>query len=287
MRRINRNDDCWCGSGKKYKKCHMEQDETLRKLGNELGMKIPRDIIKTPEQIEGIRKSGEITRGIFDLVEANIKVGMTTDEINTLVHEYTINHDAIPAPLNYGGFPKSVCTSINDVVCHGIPSDRKLEEGDIINVDVTSILGGYFSDSSRMYIIGEAKKEAVELVEAAKEALQVGMDVVKPYAFVGDIGEAIQTYAESKGYSVVYEYGGHGIGVKFHEDPYIAHVGKKGEGMILLPGMVFTIEPMLNQGRPETRILKDDWTAVTRDGKLSAQWEHTIVVTEDGYEILT
>ena len=287
MRRINRNDDCWCGSGKKYKKCHMEQDETLRKLGNELGMEIPRDIIKTPEQIEGIRKSGEITRGIFALVEDNIKVGMTTDEINTLVHEYTINHDAIPAPLNYGGFPKSVCTSINEVVCHGIPSDRKLEEGDIINVDVTSILDGYFSDSSRMYIIGEAKKEAVELVEAAKEALQVGMDVVKPYAFVGDIGEAIQTYAESKGYSVVYEYGGHGIGVKFHEDPYIAHVGKKGEGMILLPGMVFTIEPMLNQGRPETRTLKDDWTAVTRDGKLSAQWEHTIVVTEDGYEILT
>jgi len=287
MRRINRNDDCWCGSGKKYKKCHMEQDETLRKLGNELGMEIPRDIIKTPEQIEGIRKSGEITRGIFDLVEANIKVGMTTEEINKLVHEYTINHDAIPAPLNYGGFPKSVCTSINDVVCHGIPSDRKLEEGDIINVDVTSILDGYFSDSSRMYIIGEAKKEAVDLVEAAKEALQVGMDAVKPFGFVGDIGEAIQKYAESKGYSVVYEYGGHGIGVKFHEDPYIAHVGRKGEGMILLPGMVFTIEPMLNQGRPETRILKDDWTAVTRDGKLSAQWEHTIVVTDDGYEILT
>lgn len=287
MRRINRNDDCWCGSGKKYKKCHMEQDESLRKLGNELGMKIPRDIIKTPEQIEGIRKSGEITRGIFDLVEANIKVGMTTEEINTLVHEYTINHGAIPAPLNYGGFPKSVCTSINEVVCHGIPSDRKLEEGDIINVDVTSILDGYFSDSSRMYIIGEAKKEAVDLVEAAKEALQVGMDTVKPYGFVGDIGEAIQTYAESKGYSVVYEYGGHGIGVKFHEDPYVAHVGRKGEGMILLPGMVFTVEPMLNQGRPETRTLKDDWTAVTRDGKLSAQWEHTIVVTEDGYEILT
>ncbi len=287
MRRINRNDDCWCGSGVKYKKCHMEQDETLKKIGNEIGMKIPRDIIKTPEQIEGIRKSGEVTRGIFDLVEANIKVGMTTDEINTLVHEYTINHGAIPAPLNYGGFPKSVCTSINEVVCHGIPSDRKLEEGDIINVDVTSILDGYFSDSSRMYIIGEAKKEAVDLVEAAKEALQVGMDAVKPYGYVGDIGEAINTYAKSKGYSVVYEYGGHGIGVKFHEDPYIAHVGKKGEGMILLPGMVFTIEPMLNQGRPGTRILKDDWTAVTRDGKLSAQWEHTILVTEDGYEILT
>ncbi|WBW97685.1 methionyl aminopeptidase [Oceanirhabdus sp. W0125-5] len=287
MRRINRNDECWCGSGKKYKRCHMEQDEALRKLGNELGMKIPRDIIKTPEQIEGIRKSGEITRGIFDLVEKNIKAGMTTDEINTLVHEYTINHDAIPAPLNYGGFPKSVCTSINEVVCHGIPSDRKLEEGDIINVDVTTIKDGYFSDSSRMYIIGEAKKEAVELVEAAKEALQVGMDAVKPYGFVGDIGEAIQTYAQSKGYSVVYEYGGHGIGVKFHEDPYVSHVGKKGEGMILLPGMVFTIEPMLNQGRPETRTLKDDWTAVTRDGKLSAQWEHTIVVTEDGYQILT
>lgn len=288
MKDIKRNDFCWCGSGIKYKKCHMEQDEMLKKLGRELGYKIPRDIIKTKEQIEGIRKSGVITHGILDMVGERIKPGVSTEEVNTWVHDYTIEHNAIPATLGYYGFPKSSCTSINEVVCHGIPSeDRILQEGDIINVDITTILDGYYSDSSRMYIVGEATKEAKDLVESTKEALYKGIEQVKPYNTVGHIGEAIYNFATSKGYSVVYEYGGHGIGIKFHEEPFVSHVGKAGEGMILLPGMVFTIEPMLNIGRAETKILEDDWTAVTIDGSLSAQWEHTVVVTDTGYEILT
>jgi len=287
MKKLSRNDLCWCGSGKKYKKCHMEQDEYLRKLGNQLGFKIPRDIIKTKEQIDGIRKSGEVTKGALDLVGERIKAGITTDEINTWVHEFTIEHGAYPAPLGYGGFPKSVCTSINNVVCHGIPNDTVLKEGDIINVDVTSILDGYYADASRMYIIGEASQEAINLVNDTKIAMDKGIEQVKPFNTVGDIGYAIQSFAESKGYSVVYEYGGHGVGVKFHEEPFVAHVGKRGEGMVLLPGMVFTIEPMINIGRPETKVLEDDWTAVTIDGSLSAQWEHTILVTENGYDILT
>lgn len=288
MGKLSRNDLCWCGSGEKYKKCHMDQDQWLSELSRKVGVKIPKRIIKSKEQIEGVRKSGVITKGILDMLEDKIKPGISTEEINTWAHNYTIEHGAIPAPLGYGGFPKSICTSINDVVCHGIPSkDEILKDGDIVNIDVTSILDGYYADASRMYIVGNANKEAVDLVETAKEALQRGMDAVKPFGFTGDIAEAVQTYAEDKGYSVVYEYGGHGICTKFHEDPFISHVGEKGEGMILLPGMIFTIEPMINTGKPETKVLSDDWTAVTIDGSLSAQWEHTIVVTEDGYEILT
>lgn len=288
MGKLSRNDLCWCGSGEKYKKCHMDQDQWLSELSRKIGVKIPKSIIKSKEKIDGVRKSGVITRGILDMLEDKIKPGISTEEINTWVHNYTIEHGATPAPLNYGGFPKSVCTSINDVVCHGIPSkDEVLKDGDIVNIDVTSILDGYYADASRMYIVGNASEEAVDLVETAKEALQRGMDAVKPFGFTGDIAEAIQTYAEGKGYSVVYEYGGHGVCTKFHEDPFISHVGEKGEGMILLPGMIFTIEPMINIGKPETKVLSDDWTAVTMDGSLSAQWEHTIVVTEDGYEILT
>lgn len=287
MKKMNRNDDCWCGSGKKYKKCHMEQDEKLRKIGNEIGIRIPRDMIKTPDEIEKLRRSGDITRAALDLVGEKIKVGMTTEEINTIVHEYTVENGAIPAPLNYGGFPKSVCTSLNEVVCHGIPCDREIKDGDIINVDVTSILDGYFADASRMYMVGNVSEEAKKLVEASKEALEAGIEAVKPYGFIGDIGEAVMKVAKKHGYSVVSDYGGHGIGSKFHEDPFVSHVSRKGEGMIMLPGMVFTIEPMLNEGTSRVRILEDDWTAVTKDGKLSAQWEHTVVVTEDGYEILT
>jgi methionyl aminopeptidase len=287
MKKISRNDLCWCGSGKKYKRCHMEQDEYLKKLSRQFGYEIPKDIIKTKEQIDGIRKSGVITKAILDLVGERIKEGVTTDEINTWVHEYTIEHGAIPACLGYGGFPKSVCTSINNVVCHGIPDDTVLKNGDIINVDVTSILNGYYADASRMYIIGEASDEATNLVNDTKKAMELGIEQVKPFNTVGDIGYAIQTFAESKKYSVVYEYGGHGVGVKFHEEPFVAHVGRKGEGMVLLPGMTFTIEPMLNIGKAETKVLDDDWTAITVDDSLSAQWEHTILVTEDGYEILT
>lgn len=284
---LTRNDICWCGSGKKYKKCHMEQDIFISNIEQKVGYKIPRDIMKTEEQIDGIRKSCKLTHEVLDMVGEKIKVGVTTNEINTWVHEYTVQHNAYPAPLGYGGFPKSVCTSINDVICHGIPDDTVLKDGDIVNVDVTCILDGYYGDANRMFIIGEASKEAIDLVRVSKECLELGMEQVKPYNTLGDIGNAIQQHAESLGYSVVYDYGGHGVGVEFHEEPFVPHIGKKGEGMIILPNMTFTIEPMINIGSPETDVLEDDWTAVTADGSLSSQWEHTILVTETGYEILT
>lgn len=288
MDKINRNDICWCGSGKKYKKCHMEQDEFITKLEAKVGYQIPRESIKTEEDIEGIRKSCKLTHEVLDMVGERIKAGITTEDINKWVHEYTVEHGAYPAPLGYHGFPKSTCVSINEVVCHGIPSeDRVIKDGDIVNVDVTCILNGYYGDANRTYIIGNATKEAENLVKVAKECLDLGIKQVKPYNTLGDVGYAIQTHAESHGYSVVYDYGGHGIGNDFHEEPFVPHLGKKGEGMILLPNMIFTIEPMINMGRPETTVLEDDWTAVTEDGSLSAQWEHTIRVTEDGYEILT
>ncbi len=287
MSTLLRNDVCWCGSGKKYKKCHMEQDIFISNIEKKVGYKIPRDIMKTEEQIDGIRKSCKLTHEILDMVGERIKAGVTTNEINTWVHEYTIEHNAYPAPLGYSGFPKSVCTSINDVICHGIPDDTVLKDGDIVNVDVTCILEGYYGDANRMYIIGEASKEALDLVRVSKECLEKGIEQVKPYNTLGDIGYAIQQHAESHGYSVVYDYGGHGVGLEFHEEPFVPHIGRKGEGMILLPNMTFTIEPMINIGAPEADILEDDWTAVTADGSLSSQWEHTIRVTETGYEILT
>lgn len=287
MSTLSRNDICWCGSGKKYKRCHMEQDIFISNIEKKVGYKIPRDIMKTEEQIDGIRKSCKLTHDVLDMVADRIKVGVTTDEINTWVHEYTVQHNAYPAPLGYGGFPKSVCTSINEVICHGIPSDRVLKDGDIVNVDVTCILDGYYGDANRMFIIGEASKEAIDLVRVSKECLDLGIEQVKPFNTLGDIGNAIQQHAESHGYSVVYDYGGHGVGLEFHEDPFVPHIGKKGEGTILLPNMTFTIEPMINIGSPESDVLEDDWTAVTIDGSLSSQWEHTIRVTETGYEILT
>ncbi|MGH4122783.1 MAG: methionyl aminopeptidase [Clostridium sp.] len=284
---LSRNDICWCGSGKKYKRCHMEQDIFISNIEQKVGYKIPRDIMKTEEQIDGIRKSCKLTHEILDMVGERIKVGVTTNEINTWVHEYTVEHNAYPAPLGYGGFPKSVCTSINDVICHGIPDDTVLKDGDIVNVDVTCILDGYYGDANRMFIMGKASKEAIDLVRVSKECLDLGIQQVKPYNTLGDIGNAIQQHAESHGYSVVYDYGGHGVGLEFHEEPFVPHIGKKGEGTILLPNMTFTIEPMLNIGSPEADVLEDDWTAVTIDGSLSSQWEHTIRVTETGYEILT
>ncbi len=256
----------------------------------EQGCLVPsRKLIKTPEQIEGIRRSGLITTGALDLVEREIRVGMSTQEINDLVHEYTISHGGIPAPLNYEGFPKSVCTSINEVVCHGIPSEYEiLEEGDIINVDVTTILDGYYSDASRMFIIGKTSQENQKLVDVAKECLQIGMQAAKPYGFVGDIGYAIQQHAKKNGFSVVRDLSGHGVGLEFHEEPDIDHYGRKGTGMLLVPGMVFTIEPMINMGDWHVFVDEDDdWTVVTEDELPSAQWEHTFVMTENGLEILT
>ncbi len=286
--KLNRNNLCWCKSGLKYKNCHLESDEKLSDLKRKGHIVPTRNLIKTKEQIEGIRKSAEINNGLLDLISENIKEGMATEEINKLSHDYTISKGGIPATLNYDGFPKSICVSINNVVCHGIPSkDVILKNGDIVNVDATTILNGYYSDASRMFMIGEVDEEAKKLVEVTKECLNKGLEAVKPWGFLGDIGAAIQEYAESNGYSVVREFGGHGVGLDIHEEPFVSHLGKRGIGMVLVPGMVFTIEPMINAGSNEIFIDEDDgWTVLTDDDSLSAQWEHTILVTEDGIEII-
>ncbi len=286
---MNRNDVCWCGSNKKYKNCHIGFDEKINAYRRKGAIVPPHKIIKTEEQIKGIIESAKINTAILDLVEEHIKAGMSTDEINTLVHDFTISKGAIPAPLNFHGFPKSVCTSLNDEVCHGIPSSSViLEEGDIINVDVSTIYNGYYSDASRMYKIGTVHKDLDRLVDVAKECLDKGVAAVKPWGFLGDVAEAVQKHAESNGYSVVREFGGHGVGLEFHEEPFVSHLGKKGTGMLLVPGMVFTIEPMINMGKPEIFVdADDDWTVLTQDGMPSAQWEYTVLVTETGVEILT
>lgn len=254
------------------------------------GHEVPtRSLIKTPEQIEGIRQSGKINTDVLDLVASEIRAGMSTAEIDKLVYDYTVDHGAIPAPLNYEGFPKSVCTSINEVVCHGIPSeDEILEEGDIINVDVSTIYKGYYSDASRMFIIGKTDPMKEKLVRVTKECLEIGMQAAKPYSFVGDIGHAIERHAKKNGFSVVRDLCGHGVGLKFHEEPDVFHFGRKGTGMLLVPGMVFTIEPMINMGTWKVFVDSEDgWTVVTDDEKPSAQWEHTFVMTEKGVQILT
>lgn len=243
--------------------------------------------LKTPADIIGIKEAGKLVVNTLKLCGDSIKPGMTTNDINDLVHEYTISHGATPAPLNYHGFPKSVCTSVNEVVCHGIPSERKLVEGDIVNVDVTSVLHGYYADANMTFLVGECSDKAKKIVNVARESLKRGLTAVKPGNRIGDIGYAIQEYAESQGCSVVRDYIGHGIGRGFHEAPEVPHYGRKHTGIELVPGMVFTVEPMINLGGPYTRVLKDNWTAVTTDGSLSAQFEQTLVVTETGYEILT
>ena len=295
------NHPCWCGSGKKFKKCHMNSKPTisspekprpsqplapsdpwLRKI------KKARDIlIKTQTQIEGIREAGSLASQLLDMLEERIEPGVTTNQINDWVHEATLAAGAVSAPLNYKGFPKSLCTSINEVVCHGIPGETALKEGDIINVDVTPILNGYYGDSSRMYLVGEVSPEAEKLCRITKECMELGIGQVRPGGTVGDIGHAIQVHAEKHGYSVVREFVGHGTGIYFHEPPQIPHFGERGGGHPLLPGMVFTIEPMINIGKWKVKILADGWTALTNDGTLSAQWEHTVVVTDDGVDVLT
>ena len=220
-------------------------------------------------------------------IEPHIRPGITTDEINELVHEFTVAAGAIPAPLNYHGFPKSVCTSVNHVVCHGIPGKKKLKDGDIVNVDVTSIINGWHGDASKTFFVGKPGVKARKVVEVARRALEIGIGAARPGATLGDIGHAIQSYVESERCSVVREYCGHGIGRAFHEDPQVLHYGRPGEGLELKPGMVFTIEPMVNLGKPGVKLLKDGWTVVTRDKSLSAQFEHTIAITEDGCETLT
>ena len=264
----------------------LERMEYLRKKHKDV---IDDEWIKRPSQIEGIRKAGEINTGVLDEVGKLIHEGMSTQDIDDIVSKYTTEHGGICAPLNYEGFPKSVCTSINGEVCHGIPArHRKLRNGDIINVDCTTILDGYYADASRMFMIGNVSEERRRLVEETKKCLEIGIQAAQPWAHVGDIRYAIAKYAHSKGYSVVRELGGHGVGIDFHEDPFVAHVGSKGKGMVLVPGMIITIEPMINAGKAAVEIDPyNNWTIYTRDGSDSAQWEHTILITEDGNEILT
>ena len=254
------------------------------------GKEVPtRNLIKTPEQIEGIGRSGVVNTGCLDEVEKQIHAGMNTQEIDDICMQYCKDHNATPACLNYEGFPKSVCTSINEVVCHGIPKTTDvLQEGDIVNVDMTTIVDGYYADASRMFIIGKTTPEKEQLVRVAKECLEIGAEAAKPYSFVGDIGHAIQEHAEKYGYGVVRDLCGHGVGLDFHEEPEVLHYGKRGTGMLLVPGMVFTIEPMINMGVPDVFIDEEDgWTGVTEDELPSAQWEHTFVMTENGLEVLT
>ena len=257
------------------------------------GMLVPtRELIKTPEQIEGIRRSGVINTGVLDAVAAAIRPGMSTQEIDDICMNYCKEHDAIPACLGYEGFPKSVCTSINEVVAHGIPKKEDiLEEGDIINVDFTTIKDGYYADASRMFIVGgKTTPEKEQLVRVAKECLEIGMEAAKPFCFVGDIGHAIEEHAKKYHYGVVRDLAGHGVGLQFHEEPDVDHYGRRGTGMLLVPGMVFTIEPMINMGTWEVFVDADDpygWEVISGDELPSAQWEHTLLMTEHGVEILT
>jgi methionyl aminopeptidase len=247
----------------------------------------PQILLKSEQQIAGIRKAGQLTREILDMLTERIVPGITTQQIDDWVHAYTLDHGATPATLNYRGYPKSCCTSLNEVICHGIPGPRVLVEGDILNVDVTSILDGYYGDASRMWMIGQVSDEARQLVQVTRECMERGIAQVKPDNRLGDIGHAIQEHTEAHGYSVVERFVGHGIGIRFHEPPDVFHYGRPGTRLRLVPNMVFTIEPMINAGGPDLRILDDNWTAVTLDGSLSAQWEHTVCVTEDGVEVLT
>lgn len=288
--KLNRNDLCWCNSNQKYKKCHLQFDEKLNQLKQDGKMIPTHKMIKNNEQIEGIKKAAEINSGLLDYIEQNIKAGMSTEQIDIMAAEYTEKHNAICADYQYIGYPKHICVSINDVVCHGIPSENEiLQDGDIVNVDATTMLDGYYADASRMFMIGNVSDEARALVEDTKKALEIGIASVVPYqSCVGDIGKAIETFANKNGYSVVKEFCGHGVGLAIHEEPYIFHFEPNEPTVTLVPGMVFTIEPMLNIGGSDVYIDEDDeWTVYTDDESLSAQWEHTILVTENSVEILS
>ena len=286
--KLGRNDLCWCDSGKKYKSCHINFDRKLESFAAQ-GHIIPsHDMIKTSAEIDMIRKSAEVNIAVLDHVAEHIKAGMTTEEIDMLVYQKTTDLGGIPAPLGFEGFPKSVCTSINDQVCHGIPSkDDVLKEGDIVNVDVSTILNDFYSDSCRMFCIGNVSEEKRRLVEVAKECVELGLKEVKPWGFMGDMSQAIHDHAVANGYSVVREMGGHGVGLEFHEDPFVSYVGKRNTEIVLAPGMIFTIEPMINMGEHGIYLdKKNGWTVYTKDGKPSAQWEIMVLVTEDGHEVL-
>ena len=285
---MHRNTRCWCGSGKKYKKCHMAIEEKL-KLHADRGEIVPnRKLLKTPFQIEKIKESAALNTAVLDAVAAQIHIGMSTEEIDKIVYDVTTKNGGIPAPLHYQGFPKSVCTSLNNEICHGIPDENIiLQEGDIINVDVSTILNGYFSDASRMFKMGKISERAERIIKVTEECVELGLAAAKPWGHLGDIADAINTHAQANGYSVVEEIGGHGIGLQFHEDPFVSYVTPKGSEMLLVPGMMFTIEPMINEGSPDFFIDEEnDWTVYTIDDGLSAQIEYMVMITEDGVEVL-
>ncbi|MDO5521648.1 MAG: methionyl aminopeptidase [bacterium] len=288
-KKLGRNDACWCGSGKKYKACHEAFDDKIKGFKDK-GVLVPkRSILKTKEQVEGIKASAAINIAVLDYVAENIREGMTTNEIDKLVYDKTTELGGVPAPLGYEGFPKSVCTSINSQVCHGIPNDEDvLESGDIINVDVSTIYKGYYSDSSRMFCIGDVSDEMRKLVDVTKECVEIGLQHVKPWTRLGDMGYAVHQHALKNGYTVVKEVGGHGIGLDFHEEPWVSYVTQPDTGMLMVPGMCFTIEPMVNMGTDAVFVDDaNDWTIYTDDNMPSAQWEVQVLVTEDGYEIIS
>lgn len=287
--KLGRNDKCWCGSGKKYKQCHQAFDDKIARIANQ-GHAVPaREMIKTKHQIAGIRQSAKINIAVLDYVAEHIHAGISTEEIDQMVYDRTTKMGGMPAPLHYDNYPKSVCTSVNSQVCHGIPSkDVILKDGDIVNVDASTILNGYFSDSSRMFCIGEVSPEKKKLVEVTKECVYRGLEEVRPWGYLGDMGQAVHDHAFANGYTVVREIGGHGVGLEFHEDPWVSYNSRRGEEMLMVPGMIFTIEPMVNMGAAEIYVDEvNDWTVYTKDGKPSAQWEIMVLVTDDGAEVLS
>ena len=288
LEKLGQNMPCWCGSGKKYRDCHSALDVKLAEMRRG-GQVVPtRKMIKNAEQIARIRESCRVNIAVLDAVAQAIHPGMALSEINDIVNDVTYSHGAIPAPLHYEGYPFSVCTSVNEQVCHGFPTRHvHLREGDIVNVDCSTILDGYFSDSSRMFCIGEVSPEREKLVRVTRECVEKAIAVVRPFGHLGDIGEVIETYAGENGYTVVENIGGHGCGIAFHEDPYVCHVGRAGTGMVLVPGMIFTIEPMVNAGRSDVvTSAANGWEVTTADGRDSAQWENMVLVTEEGCEVL-
>lgn len=293
LRDMRRNDPCWCGSGKKYKKCHEAYDERIAEMKFDVfrgQVRPPHKLINNEKDIAGIKEAAVINNGALDRVTDLVEPGVTTAELDHAVYTYIVDHGGVPGDLNYEGFPASCCTSINDIVCHGIPSKKvHLKEGDIVNIDVTTILNGYYADASRMYIVGKAAPNAERLVRVTQECMNLGIEAAKPWHFVGDIGAACSKHAKENGYGVVTDLGGHGVGKGYHIEPFVSHDAEAGTGMLLVPGMTLTVEPMINEGTKEVYTDKsgDGWTVRTKDHKLSAQWEKTILITETGAEVLS
>ena len=291
LRNMKRNDPCWCGSGKKYKKCHADFDarlDEIKFLKAKSQARPPRKLINNAADIEGIKRAAVINTGALDLMSELVKEGVDTLTLNDAAHEFIVSHGAHPSCLGFENFPKSICISINNVVCHGIPSRKEiLKAGDILNIDITTDLDGYFADASRMYTVGEISPEAQRLIDVTHDIMEAGIAAAQPWHFVGDIGAACGKMAHDNGYSVVTDLGGHGVGKQFHLEPFVSHDCKAGTGMLMVPGIVLTVEPMINAGEKYVTVDEDDhWTVRTKDGSLSAQWEKTILITETGAEVL-